>query len=450
MAEKERFELSNPVKGYTISNRARSTSYATSPQIFSPRLRRLVIISRKNPIVNIKFNFYLLKQGILWKKSTYNITKNKKRGQTLLPQEPYKKFAVITLYIAVGIAVIYLLFNYLWGVILPFIIAYIFAECFRPVVRYSETHQKFPKRVFVLFVVLLAAGSLGTLIFAIARQVVFEVRSLLAAVQGIISKLSSDDAYAAEIIGKINALFPFGDISDKLWELRENLNDQLWGMLLSLGDKMSGRLLSFIGSAAIFLPNALLTTAVVIIATYYFAIDRVKINCFFLYLFPKNARSLLKYGKDFLANTVGKYLRAYGLLFFITFGELLLAFMALGLEYSFILALVIALVDLLPVLGTGTVLIPWAVIDLAAGNYSFGIGLLVTYAVITVVRQILEPKIVGKMFGLHPLAALAAMYIGLELMGILGIFIFAIGAIILSRVLQLRDEVIKDMKKETR
>lgn len=365
---------------------------------------------------------------------------------TLLPQEPYKKFAVIILYIAVALAAIYLIFNYLWGAILPLVIAYIFAECFRPVVRYSEKHKKFPKRIFVLSVVMIAAISVGLLIFAIARQVIFELRTLIRSAQDMITRISDDEEYAARIIGQINSFFPFGDVSDKLWEIRNNLDAQLWNVFLSLGENISGDVISFLGDAAIFVPDAILTFAVVIIATYYFAIDRVKVNCFFLSLFPKGMRSLVKYARDILAKTVGKYLRAYGILFVITFVCLLFAFSLMNLKYAFILALVIALIDLLPVLGTGTVLLPWAIIDIAAGDYGTGIALLVTYAAITVLRQIIEPKIVGKFIGIHPLAALASMYIGLKLMGILGIFIFAIGAILISKILDLRKEVIEEMK----
>ena len=365
----------------------------------------------------------------------------------MLPKEPYKKFAAVTLYVAVALAAIYIIFNYLWGAILPFLIAYIFAECFKPVVRYSEQHHRFPKRIFVLFVVFLAAGSLGALIFAISRQTVLEIRTLFLSVKEIITKLAQDDNYASELIKSISDSLPFGDITPKLWEFRENLDTNLWDMALSLGDKFSGTVLSLLGNAALFIPELILNTVVVIIATYYFAVDRVKVNCFFLSFFPRNGRLVLKYIKDILSNTVGQYIKAYGLLFFLTFGELLLSFSLLRLKYSFILAFVIAFVDLLPVLGTGTVLIPWGIICLVTQNYYLGVWLLIVYTVITVIRQIIEPKIVGKMFGLHPLAALAAMYVGLRLMGLLGIFIFGIGAIIISRVIDLRDEVRKENEK---
>jgi sporulation integral membrane protein YtvI len=358
----------------------------------------------------------------------------------LLPDEPYKRFAVITMYAAVAVAVVYIFFNFLWEAILPFIIAYIFAECFRPIVKYSETHKKFPKKFCVLFVVFLAAASLVGLIYAIGRQVVLEITDLAGNIKQTVALIRTDDGYAHETIDRICDMIPFVDLRDRLWAMRSNLDEELWGMIVGFGESITGGLVSLMGTAVSFLPNALFTTAVVIIATYYFAIDRVKINSFFLSLFPEKFRPVLKNTRDVLANTVGKYLRAYGLLFFITFGELLLAFIILGIDYSFILALVIALVDFLPVLGTGTVLIPWGIILIVMGNYGLGIGILVTYVIITVVRQVVEPKIVGKFIGLPPIAALASMYIGLNLMGLLGLFLFPLGAIVLMRVLEAKQK----------
>ena len=358
----------------------------------------------------------------------------------MLPQEPYKRFAVVTMYVVVAVAALYLLFNYLWNALLPFIVAYIFAECFRPIVKYSESNKKFPKRSFVLFVILLAAASLAGLAYAVSRQVVLEINELAASIEKTVGQIRTDDAFAAEFIDKLCRYVPFVDLRERLWDMRKNLDEELWSMAVSFGDKRSGGIVSFVGSAAAFLPNSLLFVAVVIIATYYFAIDRVRINCFFLSLFPKNIRPLLKNARDSLAQTVGRFVRAYSLLFLITFCELLLAFVILGIDYSFVLALVISLVDVLPVLGTGTVLIPWGIIALVSGNIAIGIGVLVAYAAITVVRQVIEPRIVGKFIGLSPIAALATMYVGLKLIGIVGLFALPLGAILVKRIIELKKE----------
>jgi len=358
----------------------------------------------------------------------------------MLPKEPYKRFVMIVIYIAVGIGGIYILFRYLWGAILPFVFAYLFAELFKPVVRYSEKHSRFPKKFCILFLIILVTFAIGTVIYALARQVAVEITELTQKLTDTLSRFGSDDAFAEDMIGMINSAIPFVDISDRLWDMRENLDEELWAMAINLADKTSGSIFAMLGRVVSFLPNALFAGVVMVIATYYFAVDRVRVNCFFLSFFPKNSHLLLKRIKDILANTVGKYLRAYGLLFLITFGELSLAFMVLGLEYALLLALIISVVDILPVLGTGTVLVPWGAIMLALGDIRLGIGLLVTYAVITVVRQVLEPKIIGKFIGIPPLATLASMYIGLKLMGIMGLFLFPMGAILLKYVLAAREE----------
>jgi predicted PurR-regulated permease PerM len=93
-----------------------------------------------------------------------------------------------------------------------------------------------------------------------------------------------------------------------------------------------------------------------------------------------------------------------------------------GQQNVFLLALLIALLDILPIVGTGTVLIPWAVISLIVGDYAKGICLLIMYAIITVIRQFIEPKIVGDQVGLHPVATLIAMIVGTKLFGAIGLF----------------------------
>ncbi len=358
----------------------------------------------------------------------------------MLPNEPYKRFAVITLYATVFLAVIYLIFNFLWGAILPFIIAYLFAECFKPVVKYSEKNKRFPKRFFVLFVVLIASGAVIMLIYALTKQIFTELGEFSSYAKETVNRIRTDENYAKETIEKISNFIPFVDLRERLWEMRTNLDEELWSIIISFGEKLSGNILSAIGSMATFVPNLVFSSIVTVISTYYFAIDRVKINCFFLSLFPKKIRPWLKRGKDILSQTAIKYLRAYGLLFLITFSELLTAFLIIDIKYSFLLALITALIDVLPVLGTGIILIPWSIVMILMGNYKIGIGLLITYAVITVVRQIIEPKIIGKFIGLSPICALASIYIGLKLMGIWGIIAFPIGAIILTRLIEYYQE----------
>ena len=118
-----------------------------------------------------------------------------------------------------------------------------------------------------------------------------------------------------------------------------------------------------------------------------------------------------------------KYLRVYLFLMFITFCELFAGFTILRVEYSFLLALVITVIEILPVLGVGTALVPWSIVELLGRDFRMGFGLLILWAVITVVRQIAEPHIVGETIGLHPLLTLVGMYIGFRVFGIVGMLL---------------------------
>ncbi|MBR5745787.1 MAG: sporulation integral membrane protein YtvI [Clostridia bacterium] len=344
-----------------------------------------------------------------------------------------KRFAVTLTYAAAVAAALYIVFHYLWGALLPFVIGYALAECFKPVVRYAEKHEKFPKRTLILLILALAAGAAAALVFAALRELFRELYGLAGTVTEAVTRIRDDDSYAAEIIEDICRALPFSGLEEKLWEIRPAIDEYLLSALAGYADDIAGAAISFAGNAFLFLPEALFAFAVTLISAYYFAVDRVRVNCFFLGLFPKQVRPALKRAKDGLTDGVVKYVRAYAIIFIMTFAQLFAAFLLMGQKYAFIASLAIALVDILPVVGTGTVLIPWGAAALAFGNYGTGIALLATYAVITVVRQIAEPKIVGKFIGLPPLAALAAMYAGLKLMGLPGLIIFPLAALAIYR-----------------
>ena len=105
-----------------------------------------------------------------------------------------------------------------------------------------------------------------------------------------------------------------------------------------------------------------------------------------------------------------------------------------------ILSIIIAIVDILPILGTGTVIVPWAIFSLIVSDYKTGIGLLILYAAVSVIRQVAEPKIVGNTLGLHPLATLASIYVSVRFIGFWGIFIGPIIALLICNLFKSEEE----------
>lgn len=352
----------------------------------------------------------------------------------MLPKEPYKKIAIILFYIAVIVAGSYLFFKYLFGLLMPFIIAYLLAAALQPVVRFLCKHAKVPKKLSVFVLVLVATTLLGMLCYFAIDRIYTELTVLTQNVKGFIDHVRSDEQYAKNLINQISDAVPFIDIRERLNGIWENFDSELESALLLLANKLSGSVLPILGGVIAFVPNALLIIIIVILSTYYFAADYGRINRFIIAQLPeKTAKNVRMFREEFVG-TILKFLRAYGLIILITFLELFVAFTILGIKYAFLIALITALIDILPVLGTGTVLVPWAIFLLLIGDYYTGVALLIVYIVIEVIRQIIEPKIVGKYLGLNPLLTLIAMYIGLKTLGVFGLIFVPICTIIIKKL----------------
>jgi predicted PurR-regulated permease PerM len=131
-------------------------------------------------------------------------------------------------------------------------------------------------------------------------------------------------------------------------------------------------------------------------------------------------------------------IKAYLIIITITLCELSLGFSILSFlkiyngSYIFVIAALTAIIDIVPVLGTGTVLIPWALYNLISGNYSLAVGLLVLYACITVIRQVIEPKLVAAQLGIPAFLTIVSMFIGSQIFGVIGIFILPITIVMIK------------------
>ena len=136
---------------------------------------------------------------------------------------------------------------------------------------------------------------------------------------------------------------------------------------------------------------------------------------------------------DNLKYAVGGYFKAQFKIMVVVFGILLVGFFVLQVHFQFLLALLIALLDFLPFFGTGTALIPWMVYKILVGNYKMAIGLLVLYVVTQLIRQVIQPKLVGDSIGMKPLVTLVLLFVGYKIGGIIAmIFAVPIGMIIIN------------------
>jgi sporulation integral membrane protein YtvI len=352
----------------------------------------------------------------------------------VLPKEPWKKTLVIAAYVLMGAALAFVFVKYLAWALMPFIVAYVLAVLLHPFVEFVCRKTKIPRVITVIFTVFVTVGVVGALLYLTVHRVYNEITSLYQTVSNILTEMKNNPDYAQEIIAAINDYVPFVDLTEQLTEIWENIDVYVTSFATTLVTDLNGIIIPAINAIMNTVPPVLVGSIITVVAFYYFLAQYHRINNAVVSVFPKVVGEHLVAIKRQLVNAVFMFIKAYGVIMMITFMEVFVGLTVLGVKYAFLMAVLTAVVDIMPILGTGAVMIPWGVIEIIRGNYFIGIGLLVLYAIITVVRQFLEPKIVGKSVGLHPLLALVSMYVGLKLFGVAGLFGFPIALVIYNRL----------------
>ena len=200
-----------------------------------------------------------------------------------------------------------------------------------------------------------------------------------------------------------------------------------------LAERASGACITAAGALAAALPGVFLFCGTTALAVFFTTGSYPRIMAFFrrqLGTRLDRARGV----KANLLSTLGKWFRAQAILLGVTFCELLAGFLLMGQRYALLLAAVTALVDALPVFGTGTVLLPWAAACLLLGQAPRAVALAALYAVISAVRSFLEPKVMAAQAGLPPLAALAAMYAGFRAFGVAGMILLPVALLFVKQL----------------
>ncbi len=347
-----------------------------------------------------------------------------------LPPKGYKRNLVFIAYAAVTIIGVYIFIKFLLSPLLPFIIAYTAALFLRPTIDKICKRTHIPRKVAAFS----AVGFVFTVIFALSWIFFGRMASELTDMAKGIADGGAD--FIEDMIRSSDGAMKKIPILSKIENqkaldvIRTATVNMLEGALTSFSAKIPDAVMGFVSS----LPGILLFLITLVVATFYLGADVSSLNCFIVRFVPKEKRPRLFKIKEKLMKAAKKYVKAYAVILTITCVQLFIGFLVLKIPYALTLSVLIALIDILPVLGVGTVLVPWAVVLYMMGNSYTATGLLIVFGIIWLVRQVSEPKIVGESVGVSPLITLAAMYIGFKLMGFSGLFVFPIGAIIVKSV----------------
>ena len=346
-----------------------------------------------------------------------------------LPKEPYKRVFVLVFYATLACILFYLFFRFFWIPLLPFLLAVLLSAIIRPICLFLQRKFRIPIRLSTLILLFLLIFGSIFLLYRISMRLLAEAGEFLAK-----EELASTDTktLAGILQDRLADWFPFA----KEYLASRGFGSAIRESLRSGAGAITSSIPGLISDLITRLPLILFFIAVLMIASYYLITDRDHIFAGLKKILPERIIKEIHILRRQAGDSLMEYLKAALILLLVTFLELFLGFTLLKTPYSLTLAVIIAAIDFFPILGTGTVMIPWALFSFLAGNTQNAIGLLVLWAIISAVRQALEPRIIGKKLGLHPFHALAAMYFGFSLFSFTGLVLAPLAVTVLLGVLK--------------
>ena len=291
----------------------------------------------------------------------------------------------------------------------PFAIAWLVCIITKPLNRLLIDKLHFPRTLAVLLVMIF--------VFALISALILLFISVLANVLANLADYAKNLSYYTDDISNfIDAVY------DKLGLDNRHISEILDQFKDKIAD-FASKGLGVVVSVAKSTPGAVVLVFVTLVAVFYWCRDEEKVVPVLCNALPRRWREKARHTYDSFSHIIGRYIRAQLILISISFLLCTIGFTVLGVKGALAMGLFTAVLDIIPVLGPGTLMVPWAIWSFITDNVGFGIGLLVLYAIVSTVRYILEPKIVGDSVGLHPLAALAAVFIGMKMFGIVGLIL---------------------------
>lgn len=322
-------------------------------------------------------------------------------------------FFITVLNIIFVFLALWVIFRYLFWWCLPFLIAAGVAFCIERPVSFLERQLQIPRALASVVFTLTAYFAFGSAVWFICTKIFTQLRDLLETLPDTQTLLLD----AARFLQWLSEYLPH-QVSEFLFGFFETLVTE--GVRIPQGI-LTG-FASVAKKLATSLPAVLFGTFVSLLATYFFSADHDEVISLFREILPQKASRIFSQTKREGLRMVGGYLRSAGIMLSLVFALNAVGLGVLRIRYAVGLAFLIALLDALPIFGVGAALIPWGFARLLYGDVPTAIGLFVLYGVVVVVRNIIEPKILGAQIGLHPLVTLFSFYIGIHAFGPLGIF----------------------------
>lgn len=352
-----------------------------------------------------------------------------------------RSFIINFAYFVIIAALIFVIVKYAVPLLMPFILALLVAIFLQVPVRFMHRKTRIKKKLCALICAILFFVALAAFISWGGIELVTGAHKLVINLPQFFT--DTVEPMLLDVFNKLETLKVWNELN--LMDLFRNLEAQIMDALAGLAASISTKAIAMVTGFAASLPMLFIKTVLFLVSTVFITMDYDRIMGFVVHQMNDRVREIFEETKSYMVNVLFVVIRSYLIIMSITFVELSIGLSIIKIDYAILIALCIAIFDILPVLGTGGVMIPWTVISIVLGNYWLALKLFILYVIITIVRNIIEPKIVGGQLGLHPIVTLSSMFAGLQVLGGLGLFGFPIG---LSLIVHLNKKgVIQVLKK---
>ncbi len=317
-----------------------------------------------------------------------------------------------------GLILVFFGLKYAVAYFLPFLLALVVAMMIEPVVNFFEKRLRL-KRGWAVILVL----TLILLIFVLfmvlgVSRIYLELEKLLKNIPSF-QDLLDQFQWVLNQNGELSSLMNRWQLSVEQQETVNQLLQDLYTSIASNAKAVISQLLGFLTK----LPSVFTMIMISFIATFFISRDRRMLTGIFWKIIPNRWEKKIRSVKTEITGATVGFIRAELILISITTVISIIGLEILNNDYALLIGFASGLLDLIPVIGPTLIFIPWAIYSMITGNFGYGVGLLVIYGVMAVVRQIAEVKIVGQSIGVHPLATLIAMYVGVKIFGVSGFII---------------------------
>lgn len=325
----------------------------------------------------------------------------------------------------------------------PFLLAAVMAWLLSPAVKWLNRELRLPRKALSLVLLLLVFVGLGAALWALLAGTVKEVISLAGNWESLVAGLQATADSVGSLFSRGMDLLPAA-----ARDTMDLLVSRLFTWLETVIPKMLSRAADSFTAVAKGLPSFAVAAVVFIMAAYFITADYPRLKSGMADRLPPGPRAFLGQVKRAASAGFGGYVKAQVILSIGVFFILLGGFLLIRQPYALLLALGLAVLDFIPILGAGTVMVPWAVVDLFLGDPQGALGLMVVWGLVALFRQLAEPKVLGDQTGLSPILSLVSVYAGMQVGGVAGMILGPVLCLVVINVCRsgVLDNTLRDVK----